>query len=122
MRGTGNERLYRVGELAKLSGLPVSTLRLWYQQGLIGVRKTEGGHRLFDDRDLRWVLQARDLTQGRYMTESLAKTIDSLVEVAEQPFKMAESVPLRALRHDPNYERMLDLAAQNARLFVEQRE
>jgi PAS domain S-box-containing protein len=117
-----DERVYRIGELAKLSGLPISTLRLWYQQGFIGQRKTEGGHRLFNDRDLTWVLQARDLTQGRYMTSELASTIDSLVEANDQPAKPAEPTPLRALRHDPNYERMLDLAAQNARLFVEQRE
>jgi PAS domain S-box-containing protein len=117
-----DERVYRIGELAKLSSLPVSTLRLWYQQGFIGLRKTDGGHRLFTDSDLTWVLQARDLTQGRYMTADLASTIDSLLEADEEPVIPVEPAPMRVLRHDPNYERMLDLAAQNARLFVEQRE
>ncbi len=115
-------RTYRIGELAKLSGLPVSTLRLWQERGFLSGRRSRGGHRLFGDQDLRWVLQARDLTQGRYMTDELAATVSALVESSHQEVKLGEPVPARALRHDPNYERMLDLAAQNARLFAEQRD
>jgi PAS domain S-box-containing protein len=116
------DREYRIGELAKLSGLPISTLRLWQRRGYLGGRRSEGGHRLFSDRDLRWVLQARDLTQGRYMTEQVATTVTALAEASDQSVRLAEPIPPRALMHDPNYERMLDLAAQNARLFAEQRE
>jgi PAS domain S-box-containing protein len=56
------------------------------------------------------------------MTEQLAGTIDTLVDATQQRVKLGEPVPTRALKTDPNYERMLELAAQNARLFAEQRD
>lgn len=117
-----NGRAYRIGELAKLSGVPIPTLRLWQERGFLGGKRSEGGHRLFGDRDLKWVLQARDLTQGRYMTSELAYTVSALTESSQAEVKLGQPVPSRAPRHDANYERMLDLAAQNARLFAEERD
>lgn len=44
---------YKIGELAGLLKVTQRTIRFWEQAGLLaGVRRTEGGMRLYDDRDL----------------------------------------------------------------------
>lgn len=47
------KRYWKVGDLAKLTGLTVRTLRFYDQIGLLSPSSaTESGHRLYDDEDL----------------------------------------------------------------------
>ncbi|MGO4540720.1 MerR family transcriptional regulator [Paenibacillus sp. 2TAB19] len=47
------KRYWKVGDLAKLTGLTVRTLRFYDQIGLLSpTNVTESGHRLYDDEDL----------------------------------------------------------------------
>ncbi|GIP50038.1 Nodulation protein NolA [compost metagenome] len=47
------KRYWKVGDLAKLTGLTVRTLRFYDQIGLLSpLAATESGHRLYDDEDL----------------------------------------------------------------------
>ena len=48
--------VYTVGEMAKLLGVPASTLRYYDQQGLLPfVERTDGGNRMFQDADIEWL-------------------------------------------------------------------
>ncbi|ADP14351.1 MerR family regulatory family protein 2 [Achromobacter xylosoxidans A8] len=43
---------YRIGDVARLTGTNISTLRLWEQHGLLVPARTETGQRIYSDADL----------------------------------------------------------------------
>lgn len=48
--------LYTVGEMAKVMGLPASTLRYYDQEGILPfVERSNGGIRMFSDKDYEWL-------------------------------------------------------------------
>ena len=48
--------LYTVGEMAKLLGVPASTLRYYDREGLLPfVERSSGGIRMFKDSDYEWL-------------------------------------------------------------------
>lgn len=48
--------LYTVGEMAKLLGVPASTLRYYDKEGLLPfVERSPGGIRVFQDKDYEWL-------------------------------------------------------------------
>lgn len=48
--------LYTVGEMAKLLGVPTSTLRYYDKEGLLPfVERSEGGQRIFKEEDISWL-------------------------------------------------------------------
>lgn len=57
---------YRIGELARLAGPAVSTLRTWQERypGLLRPTRTPGGHRVYDDVDLTAVRTMQRLVAG----------------------------------------------------------
>jgi MerR family transcriptional regulator, light-induced transcriptional regulator len=53
---------YRIGTAARLSGLPVATLRNWeLRYGLITARRTSGGQRLYSAEDVERLTALRRL-------------------------------------------------------------
>lgn len=74
-RGVKEERLLKIGELARVSDVPTSTIRFWTNEGLLKVAKTtEGGYRWFNESSLKTVekikeLQAKRLTLDEIKTE-----------------------------------------------------
>jgi Fic family protein len=74
-RGVKEERLLKIGELARVSDTPTSTIRFWTNEGLLKVAKTtEGGYRWFNESSLKTVekikeLQAKRLTLDEIKTE-----------------------------------------------------
>lgn len=74
-RGVKEERLFKIGELARVSNVPTSTVRFWTNEGLLKVAKTtEGGYRWFNESSLKTVekikeLQAKRLTLDEIKTE-----------------------------------------------------
>lgn len=56
--------MYRIGELAQLTGLTTETLRFYEQQGLIGpARRSANGYRSYSEQDLqqlRFVLKGKN--------------------------------------------------------------
>lgn len=48
--------LYTVGEMAKVMGIPASTLRYYDKEGLLPfVERSSGGIRMFTDKDYEWL-------------------------------------------------------------------
>ena len=48
--------VYTIGEMAKMLGVPASTLRYYDKEGLLPfVARSSGGIRLFQDSDLEWL-------------------------------------------------------------------
>ena len=46
------ERIYTIGQLAKLSGVSARRLQFYADEGLLPTSRTEGGYGLFGDADL----------------------------------------------------------------------
>jgi MerR family transcriptional regulator, light-induced transcriptional regulator len=59
-----DESIYNIGVVARMTGIPAATLRVWERRyGFPDTARTEGGHRLYSDGDvrrLRWVKEKID--------------------------------------------------------------
>jgi len=74
-------RRYSIGEVAALCGINPVTLRAWQRRyGLLKPKRTEGGHRLFDDDDLArihtilsWIERGVPVGQVRALLEGESK-------------------------------------------------
>lgn len=84
--------MYTVGELAKLLGVPSSTLRYYDKVGLLPfVERSENGIRIFKDEDYSWLkiieclkmtgMQLKDIREFILMAMQGDKTIDSRLEL-----------------------------------------
>lgn len=52
---------YSIGEFARLCGITATTLRAWQRRyGLLKPQRTDGGHRLYSDDDIRQALKILD--------------------------------------------------------------
>ncbi|MFC4600518.1 MerR family transcriptional regulator [Cohnella hongkongensis] len=87
------ERYWKVGDLAKLTGLTVRTLRFYDQIGLFSPSElTESGHRLYNDSDLSRLQQVLSLKE-------LGLSLDEIKSVlAEGQIGALEIVDLQTAR------------------------
>lgn len=52
---------YSIGEFSRLCGINATTLRAWQRRyGLLTPQRTEGGHRMYTDDDVRLALKILD--------------------------------------------------------------
>ncbi|MGB2850775.1 MAG: MerR family transcriptional regulator, partial [Solirubrobacterales bacterium] len=65
-RGAADVPTIRIGELARRAGLPAATLRSWERRyGIVSPGRTEGGYRLYTERDQARLTRMLELmTQG----------------------------------------------------------
>lgn len=69
--------LHRIGAVAALSGVPVSTLRVWESRyGAFEPDKTEGRHRLYGEDDVLRASLLKQLTQAGHAISTIA-TLDA---------------------------------------------
>ncbi|MVU83436.1 MerR family transcriptional regulator [Nocardia sp. ET3-3] len=47
-QATGGRRRVGIGELSRLTGVPVRTIRFYCDEGVLAAERTSGGHRVFD--------------------------------------------------------------------------
>ena len=68
---------YRIGDLARLAGPAVSTLRTWQERypGLLRPARTTGGHRLYDDVDLAAVQAMQQLVAAGHSVSAAAAQV-----------------------------------------------
>ena len=65
---------HRIGAISALSGVPVSTLRVWeLRHGAFTPAKSEGRHRLYSDEDALRASLIRQLTDSGHSISTLAK-------------------------------------------------
>lgn len=84
--------LHTVGEMAKLLGVPASTLRYYDQEGLLPfVERSSGGMRMFHDSDYEWLqiieclkktgMPLKDIREFVRMAMQGDETIDARLEM-----------------------------------------
>jgi DNA-binding transcriptional MerR regulator len=97
---------FRSGAVARLAGMPVSTLRIWEQRyQAVGPITAPSGHRLYSAADVERVMLLRQLTQQGHAIGSLAMlNVEQLqhlaatrvrAETAASAQPMVRSAPLR---------------------------
>ena len=80
--------LYTVGEMAKVMGVPASTLRYYDNEGILPcVERSNGGIRMFTDKDYEWLKVVECLKKSglsikdiKAFTEMINRGDDSLQE------------------------------------------
>ncbi|RUS48958.1 MerR family transcriptional regulator [Cohnella sp. AR92] len=84
------KRLWKVGDLARLTGLTVRTLRFYDQIGLFSPSgQTESGHRLYDESDLSRLQQILSLKELGLSLEEVRSAL------ADKQFSPLEIVQLQ---------------------------
>ncbi|GAA4899886.1 MerR family transcriptional regulator [Streptomyces coeruleoprunus] len=68
----------RIGELARRAGVTTRTLRYYESRGLLPARRTERGHRTYDEADLRLLRQIRTLQDFGFDLEETRPFVDCL--------------------------------------------
>ncbi len=69
--------LYTIGEIAKMLGVPASTLRYYDQEGLLPfVKRSNGGIRMFSDRDYEWLKVIECLKRSGLSIKDIKTYID----------------------------------------------
>jgi len=76
---------FRSGAVARLAGMPVSTLRIWEQRyQAVGPSTAPSGHRLYSAADVERVVALRQLTQHGHAIGSLAAlAVEQLRDLAQ---------------------------------------
>ena len=73
----GSERaLYTISVAAELVGLPVPTLRLYEEKGLVHPQRTEGGTRRYSDVDLARIARISELVGSGVTLAAVAMVLD----------------------------------------------
>lgn len=66
---------YRIGEIAKLSGLTLRTIRYYGELGLLPEFRTNGGQRYYSDQDLVYLKRIMELKGLGFSLEEIARII-----------------------------------------------
>ena len=86
--------VYTVGEMAKLLGVPASTLRYYDKEGLLPfVERSPGGMRMFQEKDYEWLQIIECLKKTGMPLKDIRTYIDMAMrgdETIEQRLKMIE--------------------------------
>lgn len=64
-----------IGELAARTGVPERLLRYYEERALLAPRRTPGGHRVFEESDVRRVATVRALLAAGLNTEMIATVL-----------------------------------------------
>lgn len=99
--------LYTVGEIAKVLGIPASTLRYYDQEGLLPfVERSSGGIRMFTDKDYEWLKVIACLKKSGLSIKNIKAFIDMAVRGDES---LAERYELFHARRDAVKEQLKEM-------------
>ena len=80
--------LYTVGEMAKILGVPPSTLRYYDKEGLLPfVERSSGGIRMFTEKDHEWLKVIECLKQSGLSIKDIRSFIDMAMQGDEASLK-----------------------------------
>lgn len=78
--------LFRIGALAKMSGIPVSTLRIWeVRHNAFSPSKTTGKHRLYSQEDVHKAVLLKQLSRQGHAISTIAPLQAVALERMQQP-------------------------------------
>ena len=99
--------LYTVGEIAKVLGIPASTLRYYDQEGLLPfVERSSGGIRMFTDKDYEWLKVIACLKKSGLSIKNIKAFIDMAARGDES---LAERYELFHTRRDAVKEQLKEM-------------
>lgn len=91
--------LYTVGEMAKILGIPASTLRYYDKEGLLPfVERSSSGIRMFTDKDYEWLKVIECLKQSGLSIKEIKGFIDLAMQGDES--SLAKRLMLFQTRRD----------------------
>lgn len=106
---------YTVGEMAKLLGIPASTLRYYDKEGLLpNIKRTSGGIRVFQDSDFQWLHVIECMKKAGMPIKDIRRYIelsiqgDSTIEERLQMFRHQRQVLLNQIEELKHTLRMVD--------------
>ncbi len=70
------QKFFKIGEISKLYGIGVDSLRYYEEMGLIHPVRSESGYRLYSDRDIWRLNVIRDLRELGFGTDSIRHYLD----------------------------------------------
>lgn len=80
-------RFRTIGEISRILGIPVPTLRSWERRyGVPGPRRTGGGHRRYTERDLRALRAMRDAIASGLSARQAAEVAVDAMDSAPGPY------------------------------------
>ncbi len=77
------QKKLRIGQLAKLTGVSVRSLRHYEQRGLLAATRSESGYRYFDARSVEYVEQITAFLHDGFVLEEI-KAVASMFERDDQ--------------------------------------
>ncbi|MDA8065335.1 MAG: GAF domain-containing protein [Thermaerobacter sp.] len=120
----GDQPLYSIGRVAKLTGLAPSTLRAWEElYGLLSPLRSPRGTRLYSPQDLDVVRRIQHLHREEGLHLSVIASLLGLGAPGAEPLRRESPPPLRAedLERLFNLAREAGVAIENARLLARER-
>ena len=97
---TAPARQYRIGDLARLAGPAVPTLRTWQERypGLLRPARTTGGHRIYDAVDLAAVQAMQELVAGGHTVSAAAVLVIERRDRGQSPLEVGNVTDRMAAR------------------------
>jgi DNA-binding transcriptional MerR regulator len=78
---TQDEPIYNIGVVARMTGIPAATLRVWERRyGFPDTARTEGGHRLYTENDIKRLQWVKAKIDEGLQTRQAVKALESLEE------------------------------------------
>ncbi len=85
------DALYRIGAVAKMTGIPVSTLRIWeVRHHAFSPSKTAGKHRLYSPQDVHKAGLLKQLSQAGSAISTIAHLETPALESLRRPAQLAQ--------------------------------
>ena len=100
--------LYTVGEMAKILGIPASTLRYYDKEGLLPfVERSSGGIRMFTEKDHEWLKVIECLKQSGLSIKDIRNFISRVIQGDES--SLAKRLTLFQARRDAVKKQIKDM-------------
>lgn len=99
MEGTAERQLFKIGAVARLTGISVHTLRKWEDRhGAVHPRRSKGGKRLYTDADVQRLVLIKKLANQGLSLQSIATC--SLDELADHWNRLSRAeIPAATATH-----------------------
>ncbi len=86
-----DEPIYNIGVVARMTDIPAATLRVWERRyGFPDAARTEGGHRLYSERDIQQLRWVKTRIDGGMQTRQAVRALETLISEGGSSASAAE--------------------------------